>query len=398
MGLSLISLTSLSFKSLLGNPLRSGLSVVGVFMGVAAVSATLQVGKISQAVITKQLSERDAPTLIVRSGRWQPGVPYRPLNLEDLEYLQRRLKTVEAISATSWRLWWVDGVIFQDQVVNPQDSMAVTQEYLQTSGRSILAGRFFNSTDFEQYRPVIVLDQILATELFGSQNPIDQKVYMINRPFIVVGVIESKIQSADADKEGLLLIPITTNATIIGVQNIHRIFIRIGDLDRIDQLEEAVVQLLEKRAPGQEFRIETNVQDIVEQKQTLESVSKALLVVGAIALLVGGVGIANITIASVIERTPEIGLRRAIGATQFDVMLQFILEAAILSLFGGAIAVITVHGVTVVVAKQFELPYEFDSKTTLMALGSAVLVGVGAGFLPAMRASQLDPVKALRGD
>ncbi|MGL5083330.1 MAG: ABC transporter permease, partial [Microcoleaceae cyanobacterium] len=140
------------------------------------------------------------------------------------------------------------------------------------------------------------------------------------------------------------------------------------------------------------------VEDILTQQKTLESVSKALLVVGAIALLVGGVGIANITIASVIERTPEIGLRRAIGATQFDVMLQFILEAAILSLVGGVVAVATVHGATTAIAKQFELPYEFDRRTTLIALGSAVLVGVSAGFIPALRASQLDPVKALRGE
>jgi putative ABC transport system permease protein len=127
-------------------------------------------------------------------------------------------------------------------------------------------------------------------------------------------------------------------------------------------------------------------------------VSKALLVVGAIALIVGGVGIANITIASVIERTPEIGLRRAVGATQLDILLQFILEAAILSFVGGSIAIVTVHGATVVVAQQFELPYEFENRTAILALSSAILVGVGAGFFPALRASQLDPVKALKGE
>jgi putative ABC transport system permease protein len=113
-------------------------------------------------------------------------------------------------------------------------------------------------------------------------------------------------------------------------------------------------------------------------------------------LLIGGVGIANITIAAVMERTPEIGLRRAIGATQADIMLQFILEATLLSLAGGVAAIITVHALTVMVANTFELPYEFDSRTAVLSLSSALLVGVGAGFLPALRASQLDPVKALR--
>jgi putative ABC transport system permease protein len=124
--------------------------------------------------------------------------------------------------------------------------------------------------------------------------------------------------------------------------------------------------------------------------------SKGLTAVGIISLLIGGVGIANITIAAVMERTPEIGLRRAIGAKKQDILLQFILEAAILSLLGGIAAIISVHGLTMVVAETFNLPYEFESKTAALSLGSALLVGVGAGFLPAVRASRLDPVKALR--
>ncbi|MGL5065399.1 MAG: ABC transporter permease, partial [Microcoleus sp.] len=141
-----------------------------------------------------------------------------------------------------------------------------------------------------------------------------------------------------------------------------------------------------------------NIEEILAQQQTLEMVSRSLLAVGMISLLVGGVGIANITIASVAERTREIGLRRAIGATQREVMLQFILEAVLLSLFGGISAIVTVHVLTVFVADTFKLPYKFDSGTATLALGSALLVGVGAGFLPARKASQLDPVKALRSD
>ena len=132
------------------------------------------------------------------------------------------------------------------------------------------------------------------------------------------------------------------------------------------------------------------------QQQILQMTSLALSSVGVISLLVGGVGIANITIAAVVERTSEIGLRRAIGATQREIMLQFILEAALSSLIGGTFALVTVHGLTVVVAKTFTLPYEFEMSTAALSLGSALLVGVGAGFIPALRASKLDPVKALR--
>ncbi len=142
--------------------------------------------------------------------------------------------------------------------------------------------------------------------------------------------------------------------------------------------------------------VRNNVKEILKQKDTLDLASRGLTAVGIISLLIGGVGIANITIAAVIERTPEIGLRRAIGAKRRDILLQFILEAALLSLVGGTAAIATVHGLTIVVTNTFKLPYTFESSTAVLSLSSALLVGVGAGFLPALRASQLDPVKALR--
>jgi putative ABC transport system permease protein len=190
--------------------------------------------------------------------------------------------------------------------------------------------------------------------------------------------------------------PISVHSATTGQRSIRAFAIRPHTLEDLETLEAQTQQLLEKRFPGYSFYAWNNVEEILEQQKTLESVSTALLVVGIVALLVGGVGIANITIAAVIERTSEIGLRRAIGATQLDVLLQFVLEAAILSIMGGAIAIITVHGLTIIVAKQFELPYKFDTTSAAIALSSAVVVGVGAGFLPALRASQLDPVKALR--
>ncbi|WP_199197323.1 FtsX-like permease family protein [Chroococcidiopsis sp. CCALA 051] len=153
---------------------------------------------------------------------------------------------------------------------------------------------------------------------------------------------------------------------------------------------------LEQRYPGFSFWAWNNVDDLIQQQQTLELATRGLMVVGAIALLVGGVGIANITIASVTERTSEIGIRRAVGATQREIALQFVLEAALLSLASGTVALVVVHVVALNVADAFDLPYEFEGRIAALALGSALVVGVGAGFPPALRASQLDPVQALR--
>ncbi|EAW34450.1 ABC transporter permease [Lyngbya sp. PCC 8106] len=392
MSLSPFNLIGLSCQSLLGNPLRSSLTIVGVFMGVAAVSATLQVRSISQAVIAQQLAERNAPQVGLVPQRNRITRQRIAFTLEDIEFLKRRLKQAKAISGINWMRSSL--VVFQDKEATP-NMIAVAPNHLETSGQQLVAGRAFNSTDYQSFRPVVMIDEYLAKQLFQQQNPLGQNLYIDLKPYSVVGILPTSAENEEP--EGEVWMTTAFQSTISGNYTIRSILIRPQKLEDLQSLEEQAIQLLEQRYKGSQFWSWNTVEEILEQKNTLESVSTALLVVGAISLLVGGVGIANVTIASVIERTPEIGLRRAIGATQKDVMLQFILEAAILSLVGGSLAIATVHGLTVIVAQRFEFPYAFESRSAAIALSSAVFVGVGAGFFPSLRASQLDPVKALKG-
>lgn len=393
MGLSLPDLLGITFHSLKGNPLRSALTTLGVFMGVAAVSASLQVRSISQAVIAAQLAERFAPRIQIGL-EWRPRRDRIRLKLEDAEYLRERLAGAQAVTADNWVGRFP--TIFRDNEVTP-GIVAVTQNYLQTQGRSIQSGRFFTPADFENYRPVAVIDQFLANRLFQGENPIGQRIYARRRPYIVVGVLPTE-QLPDEEPEGQLLIPLAIYSALTGDRNIDSIQVRPSELRTIETLEEEAKQVLSQRLQGRKFWSWNNVEDIVQQQQTVDLAAQALMVVAAISLLVGGVGIANVMIASVTERTPEIGLRRAIGATQRDVMLQFILETTILSILGGTIAIGTVHALTLTVADSFKLPYEFETDTAAIALGAALLVGVGAGLPPALRASRLDPVKALHAE
>jgi putative ABC transport system permease protein len=389
MSLSPVDLFRLTCLSISGNILRSTLTTVGVFMGVAAVSATLQVGNISRAVIAKELAKRVAPQLII--GMWGD----MGLKLEDMEFLRQRLKGVQAISGLNWFSFNDGQVIFQDQKSEPV-IIAVSQDYLLTSGVRLIAGHFFSANDFANYRPVVVIDEMLATQLFkGGEKPLGQRIFAEHRPYTVVGVMETK-QGNFGKPTGEMLVSNSVYKAMTGSQTIEAILVRPNNIKNMKKMEEETKKILKQRFPKAEVYVWNNVKEILEQQETLELASRGLLAVGVISLLVGGVGIANITIAAVTERTPEIGLRRAIGATQRDIMLQFILEAVILSLVGGIVAIVTVHGLTVVVADTFKLPYKFDSNTAALALGSALAVGVGAGFLPALRASQLDPVKALR--
>ncbi|NJM18733.1 MAG: FtsX-like permease family protein [Richelia sp. RM2_1_2] len=390
--LSIQDLIILSCKSLVANKLRSTLTALGVFMGVGAVNATLQVGDISRAVIAEQLAARDAPQ--VQIGSYYIEVEGRSINLTDMTYLQRNIQNITAISGINRFGGYENKVFFQAQEAQPQ-MFAVTQDYLKTTGRKLLKGRFLNSNDFTKYRPVIVIDKVLAEQLFQQENPLEQQLFSDGRLYLIVGVIESKISFGEEPK-GMILLPISIYSAMTGMENIESISIRPLYPEKMEEIKTKAEELLKKRLPNAEVYAYSNIEEIVAQKQTLEMASQGLTVVGMIALLIGGVGITNITIAAVIERTAEIGLRRAIGATKSEILWQFILEAAILSLFGGITAVTAVHGITTVVAQTFSLPYKFELKTVSLSLGSALLVGVGAGFFPALRASQLDPVKALR--
>lgn len=389
MSLSPLDLIALTCNSLRSNLLRSGLTSLGVFMGVAAVSATLQVGSISRAVIAEQLAQREAPQVFI--GLW--GVRDKEPKLEDMEFLRQQLQGWQAISAINWI--GSSQTLFQGEEAEPF-MLAVSPDYLLTTGRRVLLGRPFTAADFDNYRPVVVIDQFLADKLFKGQEPIGQLIFSEQRPFLVVGVIETKFNSDGDEPKGNLLLPLSTYSAMTGSQRIDSISVRPNNLKDMKNLEEQAKQLLKQHFTGSDFYAGNNVEEILKQKETLELASRGLTAVGIISLLIGGVGIANITIAAVIERTSEIGLRRAIGAKRRDILLQFILEAVILSLVGGTAAIATVHGLTVVVADTFKLPYKFESRTAALSLSSALLVGVGAGFLPALRASQLDPVKALR--
>lgn len=396
MSLSSTDLLRLTFHALRGNPIRSTLSMVGVFMGVAAVSATLQVVSISRGVIQQELQKRDAPSVGL-APRWEPGKTYRRFTTDDLTFMEQRLGQTKSISAVAFA--GASSTLFQDRSSNPY-VLAVTQNFLFNTGRKVLSGRLFTQADFNNYRSVLVIDSFLADSLFGqhSLDPVGQRVYVDQRPYVVIGIVEAKIDENDDAPQGEAYMPMSLYHALQGNRDLGNMQIYTNDLSMMDDLEEQAKALLTQRSPDRKYWTWSNIEDIREQQQVLALASRSLAAVGMVTLLVGGVGIANIMIASVTERTAEIGLRRAIGATQRDVMLQFILESVVISVVGGAIAIATVHALTRIVANTFNLPYQFEQRTALISLSSALIVGVGASFVPALQASRLDPVEALRSD
>ncbi|NJL51134.1 MAG: FtsX-like permease family protein [Hydrococcus sp. SU_1_0] len=394
MTISLPDLIFITCKSLYTSPLRSGLTMLGVFMGVSAVSATLNVGGIAEAKIQAKLADRDRP-YIVPYLTPQGNFGIEELDREDKQALEQNVADIRSISSLTQV--YLQSAQFEGQEATDIQALGVSENYVETTGRKVLEGRFFNETDFTNYRPVAIIDRQMANLLFEGSEAVDKDIYADGTRLTIVGIIETKSDGSDFQSSGTLWLPQTFAEVLQGGFSSGALQIGSHQLEDIPQLKEQIEQILTQRHPKAMVYLQDNTEDLLREQELQQTAAKALYVVALIALSIGGVGIANISIASVMERIKEIGLRRAIGATQGEVMAQFILEATVLSLVGGTLAIATVHGLTVTATTKFiPAPYQFSHQRAALSLGSAILVGVGASFFPALKASRVDVIQALR--
>jgi putative ABC transport system permease protein len=382
-----------TFNSLRSNLLRSFLSSLGVFMGVFAVSGTLQVSDIGRIYLKTELQKMESPQININAP--YSSITYRPKKYqnEDITWLKTKLSGWKYIAPAQYN--GSDTIYLGNQKINVE-SQAVTADFLPISGRKLIAGIFFNNNDLQQMRPVVIIDQFLAKKMFQGKNPIGKMIYFKHKSYYIQGIIQTKKNYSWSEEQGLILIPLSVYQAIKSSPLFDQITIAPKNTENIEQLQTQAVSLLKKRFGNVEISSSSNLDDLKSSEQLLNGVTIILLLIGGIALFVGGVGIANITIASVVERTSEIGLRRAIGATRRDILIQFLLEATFISITGGIIAIATVQGITIITVNLLNLPYQFGYETPLVSLISAIIVGIVSSFLPALRASKLDPVEVLR--
>ena len=389
-------------SSLLGNKLRSFLTILGIVIGVASVIAMLGIGNGTQASIEENLASMGTNQFIIRKGG-DASVP-EPLTLEDAYAIQdANLSSVGVVSPS------IQGGVTVTVIGDSYDTVGygVTLDYMVAESHTLVEGIGITNANVENSDTVIVLGNEVAEELFDkTTGVVGEKVRINGQSYTVVGVLESKGESTFGSMDDLVMVPITTaQKRIIRLNpsnSISSITIQASSSETVDTAIEEVSQILRVRHLStlgvDDFNI-INTASMMEAATSITGIITGFLGgVAGISLVVGGIGIMNIMLVSVIERTKEIGLRKALGARKRTILSQFLVESILLSVIGGIIGIILGWGISEVVGLLLDIPPEITMSSIVLATAFSAFVGILFGLYPANRAANLQPVEALRTD
>ena len=392
-------------RALARNTMRSVLTMLGIIIGVAAVIAMVAVGQGAKAQIESQIASIGSNLLMVFPGSTTQGGVHAgsgsvtTLTEDDALAIQKELSSVR-LAAPSLR------TVAQVVSANQNWSTGVTgstPDYFAVRDWSFDSGGSFTQSDYDGATKAAVIGKTVATNLFGSQDPIGQIIRIQNVPFRVVGLLSPKGQSAmGQDQDDTVIIPLSTlQKRIMGVTYVQAIMISANSPEETVAAEEEIQRLLHQRhhiPPKQDddFTVR-NMTDIAAAAEASSQIMTLLLgSIASVSLIVGGIGIMNIMLVSVTERTREIGIRMAVGARSRDILLQFLIEAVVLSLAGGILGVILGVASSRIISTFVHWPTIISLRSIMLASVFSIAIGVFFGLYPARRAASLDPIEALR--
>ncbi len=399
------NIISVALRALARNKMRSILTMLGIVIGVAAVIAMVAIGQGAQSQVQKQIASMGSNLLFVSAGsvnasgiRMGSGAT-KTLVDSDVQAILRECQACAAAAPGSGSS--------QQVVYAGQNWMTringTTPDYFTVRDWPFADGGSFSTDDVRMAADVAVIGETVRQNLFGSQEPIGQTIRIGNNPFIVVGVLVAKGQSGmGADQDDAVFIPITTlQKKITGQDWLQYVMVSAKSQAASYAAQQQITAILHDRhriQPGEEndFFVR-NLADVAQlADQSSQVLTMLLASIASVSLLVGGIGIMNIMLVSVTERTREIGIRIAIGATEEDVQRQFLTESMVMSLMGGIIGVMLGLGASIVISNALKWPVLVSPLSIVVAVAFSIAVGVFFGYYPAKKASRLDPIEALR--
>ncbi len=400
----LLNTLLLALRSIRRNLLRSFLTILGIVIGVSAVITMVTLGNGATQAVQNQISSLGTNLLQVRPGQRMgaPGVGSSgapSFKEADADAIATQIGGIQAVAPEARASITViaNGLNWTTSVIG------ITNAYFKTNNWKLASGRQFTDDELRAGAAVCVIGTTIQRELFGSHSALNEQVRVKEFSCEVVGILASKGQAAMGnDQDDIVLLPLhTMQRRVTGNQMLATLLVSMKDGSNSERVKASLTQLLrERRKLADNDDDNFNVLDTKQLADTLSGTTKVMTTllgaVAAVSLLVGGIGIMNIMLVSVTERTREIGLRLAIGALEHEVLLQFLIEAVVLAALGGMIGIVLAAGASVVLAKVMQVPFLFNPTINLLSFLFSAGIGVVFGYFPARRAAQMDPIEALR--
>ena len=392
----------LALREIRRNIMRSSLTMLGIVIGVAAVIVMVNLGRGATAQVSQQIASLGSNLIMVRQGQFfGPGqrMDAPPFNMKDVEAIEREISSIDAVAPfSSARVVAIYGnANWATAVIGTDNAFLKVRDWL------LQAGREFTDSELRAGKSVCIIGDTVRQQLFAAQDPLGSNIRLNKLSCEVIGLLASKGQTAmGSDQDDIVLVPIRTFwRRIAGNQDISQIQISAREGASTAVVQSDIELLLRQRrhiSPGEDDNF--SVRDMQEIARTLTGTTEVLTAllgaVAAVSLLVGGIGIMNIMLVSVTERTREIGIRLAIGALEREVLLQFLVEAVVLSSFGGILGIALAMFASMGLASMLHVPFIFSPGIVILAFLFSVCVGILFGYAPARKAARLNPIDALR--